>query len=106
MKIQWKFSLVTKLTVSFMSVLVALWLMMEYLSYNNTFSHTLERSLVAFSELSGLRAEVSNTLFTDASYDVRQLDKQLKQFASIDKVNDQKLCLIIFHSKRKAMTIL
>ncbi|MBI1676101.1 two component system sensor kinase [Shewanella sp. NKUCC05_KAH] len=102
MKIQWKFSLVTKLTVSFMSVLVALWLMMEYLSYNNTFSHTLERSLVAFSELSGLRAEVSNTLFTDASYDVRQLDKQLKQFASIDKVNDQEIVSHYFPFQAKS----
>ncbi|MEI8599910.1 hypothetical protein P4S55_01275 [Shewanella sp. PP-Sp27a-2] len=102
MKIRWKFSLVTKLTVSFMSVLVALWLMIEYQSYNNTFKHTLERSLVAFSELSGLRAEVSNTLFADASYDARQLNKQLKQFASMDKVNAQEIVSHYFPFQAKS----
>ncbi|NRD74535.1 two component system sensor kinase [Shewanella sp. VB17] len=91
MQIRWKASLVTKLTVSFTAVLITLWLMIEYQSYSNAFTRTLDRALIAYSELSDLRSQVSNNLFTDASYDARQLDKQLHQFSSIDKVNAQEI---------------
>lgn len=91
MKIKWQSTLVTKLTVSFTAVLISLWLMIEYQSYNNTFSHTLNRALIAYGELSSLRAEVSNTLFADASFDARRLDQQLRQFESMDKINAQEI---------------
>ncbi|WP_237157994.1 two component system sensor kinase [Shewanella psychrophila] len=89
MKIKWKASLVTKLTVSFTAVLVSLWLMIEYQAYSNTFSRTLHRAQIAYGELSDLRSQVSNTLFSDARYDARQLDKQLHQFSSMNEINAQ-----------------
>ena len=102
MKIRWKASLVTKLTVSFTAVLVSLWLIIEYQSYNNSLTSTLNRALISYAELSDLRAQVSNNLFTDASYDARQLNKQLHQFSSVDKVNAQEIIAHYFPSPENA----
>lgn len=103
-RIKWKASLVTKLTVSFTAVLICLWIMIEFLSYSNTFNRILDRNLIAYGELSDLKSEVSNSLFSGAKYDAIQFDQRLHQFSSIDKINAHEIVARYFPISDKKNT--
>ncbi|MCL1123706.1 two component system sensor kinase [Shewanella surugensis] len=79
----WKTSLTVKLTVAFTAILVALWLMIETVAYNNTYSSLLNKKLASFGEANHLQAQVIKRLFNDAIEDVQRLTKLHRSFSKI-----------------------
>lgn len=79
----WKTSLTVKLTVAFTAILVALWIMIEAVSYNNTYSSLLNKKLASFGEANHLQAQVIKRLFDDAIEDVHRLTKLHRSFSKI-----------------------
>ncbi len=79
----WKTSLTVKLTVAFTTILVSLWLMIETVSYNNTYSSLLNKKLASFGEANHLQAQVITGLFDDAIEDVHRLTKLHRSFSKI-----------------------
>ncbi|WP_298774047.1 two component system sensor kinase [uncultured Shewanella sp.] len=79
----WKTSLTIKLTVAFTTILVSLWLMIETVSYHNTYSSLLDKKLASFGEANHLQAQVITGLFNDAIEDVQRLSKLHRSFSKI-----------------------
>ncbi|WP_299006961.1 two component system sensor kinase [uncultured Shewanella sp.] len=79
----WKTSLTVKLTVAFTAILIALWLMIETVSYNNTYSSLLNKKLASFGEANHLQAQVITSLFNDAIEDVHRLTQLHRSFSKI-----------------------
>ncbi|MDN3609998.1 two component system sensor kinase [Vibrio ostreicida] len=80
MKTRWNSSLVTKLTIAFISVFIGLWVLIQINAFDNTYTGTLKQTLKSYDQIGEIRAQVNRSLFIQAMDDTLQLEQQLQQF--------------------------
>ncbi|GLT19979.1 histidine kinase [Vibrio zhanjiangensis] len=80
MKTRWNSSLVTKLTIAFISVFIGLWVLIQISAFDNTYKGTLTQTLKSYNEMGEIRAQMNLSLFQQAMEDTQQFEQRLEQF--------------------------
>ena len=83
MKTSWNSSLVTKLTVAFVSVFIGLWVLIQISAFDNTYKGTLNQTLKSYNEMGEIRAQMNQSLFQQAMEDTQQFEQRLEQFKTL-----------------------
>lgn len=84
MKTRWNSSLVTKLTIAFISVFVGLWVLIQINAFDNTYNGTLKQTLKSYDQISEIRAQMNRSLFAQAKDDTEQFEQRLEQFQTME----------------------
>ena len=80
MKTRWNSSLVTKLTIAFISVFIGLWVLIQISAFDNTYNGTLKQTIKSYNEMGEIRAQMNRNLFRQAMEDTQQFEQKLEQF--------------------------
>ncbi|MCG7490154.1 two component system sensor kinase [Vibrio sp. Of14-4] len=83
MKTSWNSSLVTKLTVAFVSVFIGLWVLIQISAFDNTYKGTLNQTLKSYNEMGEIRSQMNQSLFQQAMEDTQQFEQRLEQFKTL-----------------------
>ncbi len=97
MKTRWNYSLVTKLTVAFISVFSGLWVLIQINAYENTYNATMKQTLSSYEQISEIRSQMNNSLFAQAMDDTLQFHERLIQFGTISIEPDAELIAYQFN---------
>ncbi|MBN3491984.1 two component system sensor kinase [Vibrio neptunius] len=83
MKTRWNSSLVTKLTIAFISVFMGLWVLIQINAFDNTYNSTLNQTLKSYNQISEIRAQMNRSLFAQAMDDTQQFEQRLQRFQTM-----------------------
>ena len=78
MKTSWNSSLVTKLTVAFVSVFIGLWVLIQISAFDNTYKGTLNQTLKSYNEMGEIRSQMNQSLFQQAMEDTQQFEQETR----------------------------